>query len=53
MNVAMLFIRRIPEDLKNRYKSICAKKGVTLTDAIIQHMKEVVEKEEAPRKQKT
>jgi hypothetical protein len=36
-----LYIKNISTTLKNYYKAYCAKKGVTMADDILRHMKDV------------
>ena len=33
---AVLYLRNIPIDLKRKFKSICAERGVTLTEGIVE-----------------
>ena len=38
------FIKDIPDDVHRKYKAICILKSTTMREAIIKHMKEVVDK---------
>jgi plasmid stability protein len=40
-----LRIRNISDDLHRRFKTLCASKGVSMNDYLIQLIKEAVEKE--------
>ncbi|MBW8003385.1 MAG: copy number control protein [Planctomycetes bacterium] len=42
--MADLIIRKIPEDLRNQFKALCASKGSNMREEIIKFMKQAVEK---------
>ncbi len=37
-------IRDIPEELRRKFKALCAERGITLKDAFLKHMREEVDK---------
>lgn len=41
-NMAALTLRNLPEGLRNQFKAVCAARGMSMTQEIIQHMKDVV-----------
>lgn len=41
----VLFIRNVPTDLKAFFKAYCARRGITMTEAIIEFMEEKVSKD--------
>ena len=41
----VLFLRDIPADLKAHFKSACARRGVSMKDSVISHMRRVVAKD--------
>lgn len=40
--MATVYIKEVPEKVRNEFKGICAKEGVSMKDAIIQYMELVV-----------
>lgn len=38
----VLFIRRLPNNIKNQFKAWCAKRDITMTDAVIEMMFQLV-----------
>ncbi len=42
--MAILYLKSIPDNLKNQFKSVCAANGKTMTEEIIRLMKKEVEK---------
>lgn len=43
---AVLYIRNVPQDTKALFKAWCARRGITLTQGIIEMMKHTVQGEE-------
>ena len=41
--MSIIYIRGIPDELKNQFKAHCAKRGRTMRKAIIQFMKDTIE----------
>ena len=37
-------IRDIPDELKRKFKALCAERGITMKEAFLKNMKEEVEK---------
>ena len=42
--MAVMTLRDVSDKLRNDFKAVCAKKGVTMKDEILRFMKEEVEK---------
>ena len=42
--MAVLNLKNIDDNLRNQYKSICARKGITMTDDLKNYIKWAVEK---------
>lgn len=42
---AVLFLKDVPGETKNQFKAWCARRGVTMKDAIVKFMRETVSKE--------
>jgi plasmid stability protein len=40
-----MFVRQIPQDLKRKFKVLCAEKGISLQAAVIELMRQWVEEE--------
>jgi plasmid stability protein len=40
-----IMIKNVPEQLRNEFKAICARKGSTMSAEILKFIKQVVEKE--------
>lgn len=47
----VLYIRRVPGSLRDRYKSILADEGRTMTEDILKHMETVVGRRKSGRKE--
>jgi hypothetical protein len=45
-----LYIRGVPKNLKDFFKAACAKRGIAMTEKIIDMMKEYVAKENKEKK---
>lgn len=48
-----LYIRELPRDLKDHFKAHCTLRGITMTDKIIELMKETISKESKLEVQRT
>lgn len=48
----MVYIRGIPADIKHEFKSYCAQRGWTMTEAVIKMMRIALKKDHLPRREK-
>ena len=42
--MVVVYIKNIPDKLRNKFKAACAEKGSNMREELIKYMKEVVEK---------
>ena len=42
---ACVFLRNIPRGVKDHFKAYCAKRGITMTDKIVDMMREAIKKD--------
>ena len=42
--MATMNMRKIPEDIKNNFKAVCAENGITMESGIIRLMQEAIKK---------
>tara|TARA_R100000808_G_scaffold6960_2_gene20350 strand:- start:3724 stop:3897 length:174 start_codon:yes stop_codon:yes gene_type:complete len=43
---ATMFLRNIPRGVKDHFKAYCARRGITMTEKIVQLMKETIAKDD-------
>ena len=42
--MAVVYIKNVPDELRNKFKALCAEKGSNMREELMKYMKEVVEK---------
>ena len=44
VSMAVVYIKNVPDELRNKFKALCAEKGSNMREELMKYMKEVVEK---------
>jgi len=42
---ATVFLRNIPRGVKDQFKAYCARRGITMTDKVVELMREAIKKD--------